>query len=193
MPVAFTSEQQTKIKNSLCTAALELVKDTPVSKITVEQLTKAAGISKGAFYKFYSSKEMLFYQLLRQLHDQIYAPALKIFTAGNISSPADAITDAVIQCLDVLDNSEYKRFWMTDAPEIMNAVPRRKQQEQKQAEKQLFSAFLKSCGELAVEESVAFDAITALISTVYLRKTVPENYRTILRRMAQGVCACIFK
>lgn len=35
---------------------------------TVDQLVEAAGISKGAFYKFYSSKEMLFLDLLEDLH-----------------------------------------------------------------------------------------------------------------------------
>ena len=136
---------------------------------------------------------MLFYRLLRQLHDQIYAPALELMNAENIAVPADAITDAIIRCLDVLDNSEYKRFWLEDAPLIMNAVPRKEKQAQKQAEVRLFSAFLHRCGQLAVDEAVAFDALTALISTAYMRKNIPDNYRTVLHRMARGVCRYIFK
>lgn len=193
MPVAFTEEQQNIIRTRLLNAAKEMVKDTPVSKITVEQLTKAVGISKGAFYKFYSSKEMLFYHLLRQLHDDIYTPSLKIFMDGSVSSPADAITDAIMQCLELLDNSRYKRFWMEDSAEIMAAVPQQEKLEQENAEKQLLATFLKNCGRLKVEQALAFDAINALISTVYIRKSVHKNYKTILHRMAQGVCDHIFE
>ena len=32
-----------------------------MKKTSVDQLTKAVGIAKGSFYKFYESKEMLFF------------------------------------------------------------------------------------------------------------------------------------
>lgn len=53
--------------------------------------------------------------------------------------------------------------------------------------------FLRNFGELTVNETVAFDAIRALISTSYNRKNLEPNYETILRWMAQGVCGHIFK
>ena len=57
MPVAFTEEQQAEIRKKLYDAAKNMVIDTPYHAIKVEELTKAAGISKGAFYKFYPAKE----------------------------------------------------------------------------------------------------------------------------------------
>ena len=65
MPVAFTEEQQAEIRKKLYDAAKNMVIDTPYHAIKVEELTKAAGISKGAFYKFYPAKELLFYEILR--------------------------------------------------------------------------------------------------------------------------------
>ena len=35
-----------------------------MKKTSVDQLTKAVGIAKGSFYKFYESKEMLFFAVL---------------------------------------------------------------------------------------------------------------------------------
>lgn len=46
--------------------------------VTIKQLTDSVGISKGAFYLFYPSKEHLFYALLRQMHTELYGPAMEL-------------------------------------------------------------------------------------------------------------------
>ena len=193
MPIAFTPEKQHIVKQSLREIALELVKNTSVRNIKVEQLTKAAGISKGAFYKFYPSKEALFYELLRHLHGDIYSPALDMLTDTAIQNPADALCKSILRCFEALDTSDYKRFWLEDSPEIMETVSEKEKQAQYTAEMELFRNFLNHFGTLKVSEDLAFDAIRALITTVYNRKSLEPNYETILRWMAQGVCSHIFK
>lgn len=193
MPVAFTPEELNSYRQKLQEAALRLVADTPVRKIRVEQLTQAAGISKGAFYKFYPSKELLFYNLLRQLHREIYAPALKILTDSAVQDPADALCSAIIRCYDALEKSPYKRFWLEDSTQIMKAIPEDEKQGQYETEAALFRSFLTRFGPLAVTEAAAFDAIRALVLTVYHRRCLEDNYEPILRWMAQGVCSHIFK
>ena len=96
MPVAFTEEQQCEIKHKLCEAARNMVIDTPYHAIKVEELTKAAGISKGAFYKFYPAKELLFYEVLRSLHEELFSSAMENFTTSQEQTPEDALC---------------KRFW----------------------------------------------------------------------------------
>ena len=39
-----------------------------MKKTSVDQLTKAVGIAKGSFYKFFESKEMLFFAVLENIH-----------------------------------------------------------------------------------------------------------------------------
>lgn len=86
MPVAFTEEQQAEIRKKLYDAAKKMVIDTPYYAIKVEELTKAAGISKGAFYKFYPAKELLFYEILRSLHEELFSSAMENFTASQDQS-----------------------------------------------------------------------------------------------------------
>jgi AcrR family transcriptional regulator len=43
----------------------------------VEDLTRAAGISKGAFYLFYESKEQLFFEIVEQLESDYQARLLR--------------------------------------------------------------------------------------------------------------------
>lgn len=64
MAVAFNENEKELIKVRLQTAAEQCLKTYGVKKTTVEELTKIAGISKGAFYIFYKSKEILFFEVM---------------------------------------------------------------------------------------------------------------------------------
>lgn len=64
MPKGFSDAQMVRIKQALLDAGMKRINTTGVKKTTIEDLTTATGISKGAFYKFYSSKEALFFEIL---------------------------------------------------------------------------------------------------------------------------------
>lgn len=192
MPIPFTAEEQTAIRRKLLAAARDAVIETPVRKITVEKMTKAAGISKGAFYKFYDTKELLFYELMRRLHDEIYAPAMSLLTESSDLVPAEILSGSILSGCDALENSGMKRFWTEDSAEVMAAVPTELRAEQHAAETELFRQFLRQRGTLCVSETLAMDAIRALIMTVYSRNALGDNYPTVLHWMAQGVCDSIF-
>lgn len=61
MATAFTEQEVQIIKSKLKEAARQFAVTTGVRKTSVDQLALATGISKGAFYKFYPSKEALFF------------------------------------------------------------------------------------------------------------------------------------
>lgn len=192
MPVAFTPEKQQFIRQSLRDTALLLVKEFSVRNIKVEELTHAAGISKGAFYKFYPSKEALFYELLRELHNDIFSEPLALLFDTSYDNPADALCDSMIACYKALDTCDYKRFLLEDSLEIMNIVSESEKQAQHLAEEDLFFQFLSRFGSLAVSRELAFDAIRTLIATIYSQSALNSYYETILRWMAQGVCDRLF-
>ena len=62
--MAFTDEQNEQIRNDLIRAARRCGITIGMRKTSVEQLTEAVGISKGSFYKFFDSKELLFFTVL---------------------------------------------------------------------------------------------------------------------------------
>ncbi|MBN2086188.1 MAG: TetR/AcrR family transcriptional regulator [Anaerolineales bacterium] len=67
MPKAFSAEEKERIRSLLLEKASELFTRYGLRKTNIEDLTDAAGISKGAFYLFFPSKEALFLALLRQV------------------------------------------------------------------------------------------------------------------------------
>ncbi|GBF34402.1 transcriptional regulator [Desulfocucumis palustris] len=60
----FTESEKEQIRQCLLTKGKELFIQYGLSKTSIDDLVQACGIAKGSFYKFYSSKEELFYVIL---------------------------------------------------------------------------------------------------------------------------------
>lgn len=191
MPVAFTLEQKEKIRTKIFAFARNAVKEYEVSKISVRLITEAAGISKGAFYIFYDSKEQLFYELARMLHEEIIRPTYAILGMCTLSS-AERITQAIISGCEALDKSGMERFLTKDIPDLMQKLPKEVLKEQRDREKEILDYFLEVSGQLAVPKEEAYAAINGLILTAFERKHLGNTYEKVLSWMAEGVCNRIF-
>jgi AcrR family transcriptional regulator len=66
MPKGFTEKERESIHQQLLERGREIFANYGVRKTSVEDLTRAVGISKGAFYIFFSSKEELFLEIMEQ-------------------------------------------------------------------------------------------------------------------------------
>lgn len=66
MATAFTTEEKEAIRKKLHEVAKECLQRYGVKKTTVDQMAAMVDISKGSFYNFYSSKEMLFFTVLEE-------------------------------------------------------------------------------------------------------------------------------
>ena len=64
MPRAFTEHERTVIGKRLLQQGYRQFSAYGLAKTNVEEIAKAAGISKGAFYIFYESKEALFMDVI---------------------------------------------------------------------------------------------------------------------------------
>ena len=73
--MAFTDYETEQLRKALLKETRHCAVTLGMKKTSVEQLTKAVGISKGSFYKFYESKEMLFFAVLEGIHSELYGVA----------------------------------------------------------------------------------------------------------------------
>jgi Transcriptional regulator len=67
MPKAFSAHEKETIRVQIRTKGKKLFEKQGLKKTSVDELTEAVGISKGAFYLFYDSKEELFLEILEEL------------------------------------------------------------------------------------------------------------------------------
>lgn len=97
-PRAFTTDETDRIRGRLHEAARESFARQGLRRTTVDDLARAAGISKGAFYRFHESKEALLVALLDEieadLHDRVEA-AVRADPAGGLGVLVDTALDAV--------------------------------------------------------------------------------------------------
>ena len=67
MPKAFTEQEKEVIRAQMREKGKKLFEKQGIKKTSVDELAQAVGISKGAFYLFYESKEELFLEILEGL------------------------------------------------------------------------------------------------------------------------------
>jgi len=73
MPKAFTEQEKEVIRAQMREKGKKLFEKQGIKKTSVDELAQAAGISKGAFYLFYESKEELFMEILEGLETDFRA------------------------------------------------------------------------------------------------------------------------
>ena len=76
MPRGFSDTEKIIIRANLLAKGRELFGAHGLRRTNVEDLTRAVGISKGAFYLFYDSKEALFFDILEQIEAEYRARLL---------------------------------------------------------------------------------------------------------------------
>jgi AcrR family transcriptional regulator len=100
MPKGFSEREKLVIREQLLTKGRELFATQGIRKANVEELTRAANISKGAFYLFFNSKEELFFQLLSQFEDEYQANL--VAAAGRPgTSPRQQVKDVLTQAFTI--------------------------------------------------------------------------------------------
>ena len=103
MPIAFSLEEKERIKNKLIDVGMKYMNDRPISKISVDSIVKKVGISKGAFYIFYESKELLFFDCLLAIHKQIEMKIYSLIKESNQSDGRKLFKDIIITMLKEVD------------------------------------------------------------------------------------------
>ncbi len=123
MPEAFSEYEKEIIHRQLIDKGRTLFERHGLRKTTVEEITKAVGISKGAFYKFFPSKEELYMQILEDLEDTFHTNILE--AAAN---PGEDAHGHVAQLLrDVLLSMDsfpiLKNFDRTEYDYLVRKIP----------------------------------------------------------------------
>ena len=86
-----------------------------MKKTSVDQLTKAVGIAKGSFYKFYESKEMAFFAVLESIHSELYGVADHALSEANGLPPSERAAKAVLAVCRRLSDTGDMVFIENDA------------------------------------------------------------------------------
>ncbi len=73
MPKGFTEQEKINITEKLITECKLSWQKYGYKKTSVDDLCKSVGISKGAFYLFFDTKELLFMETIKRVQKQLYS------------------------------------------------------------------------------------------------------------------------
>ena len=121
--MAFTDYETEQLRKALLKETRHCAVTLGMKKTSVEQLTKAVGIAKGSFYKFYESKEMLFFAVLENIHSELYGVADHALSETDGLPPSERAAEAVLAVCRRLSDTGDMVFIEHDAKLLLQRLP----------------------------------------------------------------------
>ena len=191
--MAFTEQKNEIIRKDLLDEALRCAVTVGIRKTSVEQLTEAVGISKGSFYKFFESKELLFFAVLEDIHTECFAAAQKSLQENATLLPADRAAAAILAACRWLSKTKAFVFIENDADFLLHRLP----EEVKTAhyhDDETHIRTLLEMGGLQPKGGMALAAATVrgLILTISHQEQIGALYPQVLETLVYGACRELF-
>ena len=192
--MAFTEEQNETIRRDPIREARCCGVTVGMRKTSVEQLTEAVGISKGSFYKFFDSKELLFFAVLEDIHTECFAAAQKSLQENAAIDPASRTAAAILAACRWLSETKAFVFIENDAEFLLHRLP----EEVKTAhyhDDETHIRLLLEKYDLVPNRGISLAAATVrgLILTVSHKEQIGELYPQVLETLVYGACRELFK
>jgi len=187
--VSFTEKERVGIVAALRRAAARHAAEEGMRKTTVDELTVEAGISKGAFYKFYPSKEHLFLDMLEQWHNEIENRTERAM-AENPALPAPQRAALLLKTAwGVIREKPLIGFCQDDLPFILRKLPEKMLSEHYQSNEDFIRTLMARANvRLAVPESVAYAAIRIIIFSPLTASKIGGGYGPAVEALIDGAC-----
>ena len=145
MPKGFTDQENDLIRKRLIDQGYKLFSIYGLRKTNIEEIAKAAGISKGAFYNFYLSKETLFMDVIEDVELRARKEILAaIETPGK--TPRARLFAIFKKAFSLLETLPILRFLTgSDSDTLFRRIPEEKLQEHLVSDNLFISELIIKC------------------------------------------------
>ena len=192
--MAFTEEQNETIRRDLIREARCCGVTVGMRKTSVEQLTEAVGISKGSFYKFFDSKELLFFAVLEDIHTECFAAAQKSLQENAAIDPASRTAAAILAACRWLSETKAFVFIENDAEFLLHRLPEEVKAAHYHDDETHIRQLLEKYDLMPRRgASLAAATVRGLILTVSHKEQIGELYPQVLETLVYGACRELFK
>lgn len=175
MARSFTVQEKENIRKNLMETCKKSWTQYGYKKTSVDDICRKAGISKGAFYLFFKSKEALFCEVLCSVQEQICNMAASIIEKNKNKYGVAEALKFIYQEYD--KNNFLYNSGSTDFTILMNRLPDeqvKKIQNASYMGQQLF--FNKPYLKLKVNTDMALSVIYSLIMNIKNKDVLPHNH-----------------
>ena len=195
MATAFTTEEKEVIRKKLHKVAKECLQRYGVKKTTVDQMAAMVDISKGSFYNFYSSKEMLFFKVLEE-----YQMDVMNRLTEQLGMEAKIDTNRLVQLLyDFYQDFRYSFMYTIFKNHEMELLVRKLPKEVITNHHLIDDRMVKKIvSRINIRENVSVEIVSALFRTIamtilHIEEIGEEQFDTTLKLVIQGIVEQITK
>jgi len=195
MATAFTAEEKEVIRKKLHKVAKECLQRYGVKKTTVNQMAAMVDISKGSFYNFYSSKEMLFFTVLEEYQIDVMN---RLTEQLGMETKID--TNRLVQLLyDFYQDFRYSFMYTIFKNHEMELLLRKLPKEVIINHHLIDDRMVKKIvSRINIKENVSVEIVSALFRTIamtilHIEEIGEEQFDTTLKLVIQGVVEQITK
>ena len=193
MGAAFTEKDRTRIIVSLRETAREVAAGKGMRNVTVEEMAVKAGISKGAFYKFYPSKELLFLEILEETHTQVYGMAGLLMQQSRAATQAERATETILHVFRLLDESGMVPFMENDLPILLQNLSEEELRAHYHSDEiHILELLHRIAPESSIPDEFEAAAIHALLLLIAHRSQIGERYQQVLELLVRGTCQQLY-
>ena len=190
MAKSFSDHEKRLIVEKLRSGAVDCVRRYGIRKTSVDELTKIAGISKGAFYLFYPSKEILFFEVIAMYQEKIQKELIQEIKGLSGGLDAATLSDILFRTLKKVNQSFLFSVMENNELEYLERkLPADVLAEHQMADQDIFKS---ACRLLfGVEETKAglFSAtFRAIVVTMFHKQSIGTTiYDEVLKTLLRGV------
>ena len=195
MVAAFTAEEKEVIKRKLHTVAKECLQRYGVKKTTVDQMAALADISKGSFYNFYFSKEMLFFAVLEEYQIDVMNRLTE-----QLGMEVKIDTNRLVQLLyDFYQDFRYSFMYTIFKNHEMELLVRKLPKEAITNHHLIDDRMVKKIvSRINIRENVSVEIVSALFRTIamtilHIEEIGEEQFDITLKLVIQGIVEQITK
>ena len=195
MATAFTAEEKEVIRKKLHKVAKECLQRYGVKKTTVDQVAAMVDISKGSFYNFYSSKEMLFFAVLEEYQIDVMN---RLTEQLGMETKID--TNRLVQLLyDFYQDFRYSFMYTIFKNHEMELLIRKLPKEAITNHHLIDDRIVKKIvSRINIRENVSVEIVSALFRTIamtilHIEEIGEKQFDTTLKLVIQGIVEQITK
>ncbi|MBQ6564413.1 MAG: helix-turn-helix transcriptional regulator [Clostridia bacterium] len=193
MATAFSEKERARIVVSLRETARKVALESGMNKVTVEELASKAGISKGAFYKFYPSKELLFLEILEETHTQVYGIAGMLLAQSKAVAQKERAAETILNVCRLLEQSGMVPFIENDLPVLLQNLPEEVLKAHYHGDEiHVMELLHRIAPDSHVPDDFAAATVRSLLLFVAHRTQIGEHYPEVLELLVHGACEQLF-
>ena len=191
--LAFTEYETERLRKALLKETRHCAVTLGMKKTSVDQLTKAVGIAKGSFYKFYESKEMLFFAVLEGIHSELYGVADQALSETASLPTSERVAKAILAVCKRLSDTGDMIFIENDAKLLLQRLPEEVKKVHYHDDETHIRQLLEKYDLVPKSgTSLAVATVFGLILTVSHKEQIGELYPQVLETLVNGTCRELF-